>query len=59
MDRYSWVVSGTFTVDGATHEPSFTSDGELGRFLDFLLAARRKPDTSRLYLRPNRTSLRA
>jgi hypothetical protein len=53
VDRHEYVVSGVFAVDGSTYDATFTSENELGRFLDFTLAAPVKPATTRLYLHPD------
>ena len=59
VDRRHWVVSGVFAVGGATYQATFAAEDEFDRFLDFLFSAPDKPETSRLYLHPNVTPLRA
>lgn len=58
IDRRGWVVSGVFAVDGAGYEATFAGAAELGRFLDFVFAARVKPATTRLYLHPDEVPVR-
>ncbi len=58
IDRAGCVVSGVFAVDGSTYEATFATAAELGRFLDFVLASRIKPATTRPYLHPDEVPTR-
>lgn len=50
--------AGVFAVDGSSYAATFAGEGELARFLDFVLASPVKPATTRMYLHPDEAPVR-